>query len=161
MKGDRPHAGFPERCFDRHAETLVNRGFKIGRVEQMETPNELKERNQSTGSKSKVVNRELCSVLTKGTLVDSNMIGHPNTSYLLAVCESKGSVEYGICLCDTVLPISYMSVPLSDVLRSHSRQHSFRLEALVLFARTVRGQCQLRCSFSLTTTLSVLGFELC
>ncbi|XXQ38336.1 DNA mismatch repair protein [Plasmodiophora brassicae] len=101
MKGDRPHAGFPERCFDRHAETLVNRGFKIGRVEQMETPNELKERNQSTGSKSKVVNRELCSVLTKGTLVDSNMIGHPNTSYLLAVCESKGSVEYGICLCDT------------------------------------------------------------
>jgi DNA mismatch repair ATPase MutS len=54
MKGERPHAGFPERSFGKYAERLVQLGFKVARVEQVETPNDLKERNMTTGSKSKV-----------------------------------------------------------------------------------------------------------
>lgn len=55
MKGDRPHVGFPERSFGKYAERLVQLGYKVARVEQIETPNEMRERNSSTGSKAKVV----------------------------------------------------------------------------------------------------------
>ena len=40
-----PHAGFPEAALPKYAQKLVELGYKVGVVEQMETPDQLKERN--------------------------------------------------------------------------------------------------------------------
>jgi DNA mismatch repair protein MSH6 len=70
MKGHIAHAGFPEISYGPMADKLVRAGFKVARVEQTETPAMLQERkkNNGRGTKTpKVVNREVCSVMTLGT----------------------------------------------------------------------------------------------
>jgi len=48
------------------SDKLVRAGYKVARVEQTETPEMLKARKKK-GSKDKVVNRELVSIVTRGT----------------------------------------------------------------------------------------------
>ncbi len=69
MKGEKAHSGFPEISYGKFAEQLVTKGYRVARVEQTETPEGLKLRNDSAmkGRKDKVVRRELCSVLSRGT----------------------------------------------------------------------------------------------
>jgi DNA mismatch repair protein MSH6 len=103
---ERLHVGFPEGGYSKYAERLVRLGYKVGRVEQVETVNAQKQRVQdkTTARNSvddKVVKRDMCSVLTKGTLCDADLIGHDDASYLLALCEDMQNIGYGICLVDT------------------------------------------------------------
>jgi DNA mismatch repair protein MSH6 len=69
MKGHIAHSGFPEISYGSYADKLVRAGYKVARVEQTETPSQLQERKkQSKGKKvPKVVNREVCSIMTIGT----------------------------------------------------------------------------------------------
>jgi len=70
MKGAAAHAGFPEISYGVMADKLVRAGYKVARVEQTETPEQLKVRKSKksgSGPSTKVVNREVCSVLTIGT----------------------------------------------------------------------------------------------
>jgi len=70
MKGHVAHAGFPEISYGPMADKLVRAGYKVARVEQTETPDMLKERKKKykgRGGAPKVVNREVCSVMTLGT----------------------------------------------------------------------------------------------
>lgn len=70
MKGTKAHSGFPEISYGKYAMALVAQGFRVARVEQTETPEQLKERNDSAvkgKKKDKVVLREMCSILTRGT----------------------------------------------------------------------------------------------
>ena len=62
------HVGFPEKILEEKANKLINEGFKVAVIEQMETPEQLKERNLTSGKKKETcVKRELCNVFTKGT----------------------------------------------------------------------------------------------
>ncbi|GAX83197.1 hypothetical protein CEUSTIGMA_g10623.t1 [Chlamydomonas eustigma] len=71
MKGEQPHAGFPEVRYHYMAETL--------------TRAELKSKNQKQCG---VVRREKMAVLSRGTLIDAEMVqSRPDASYILAVCE--------------------------------------------------------------------------
>lgn len=74
MKGHVAHSGFPEISYGTMADRLVRAGYKVARVEQTETPEQLKKRNDDnrrrnakTAKTAKVVNREVCSILTLGT----------------------------------------------------------------------------------------------
>jgi DNA mismatch repair protein MSH6 len=70
MKGHVAHAGFPEISYGTMADKLVRAGYKVARVEQTETPEQLGIRKKACGRGSqvpKVVNREVCSILTMGT----------------------------------------------------------------------------------------------
>ena len=69
MKDHVAHAGFPEKSYGVMADKLVRAGYKVARVEQTETPDMLKERKKHHKGKDspKVVNREVCSILTLGT----------------------------------------------------------------------------------------------
>eukprot|EP01138_Halocafeteria_seosinensis_P012515 gb/GECG01012788.1/.p1 GENE.gb/GECG01012788.1/~~gb/GECG01012788.1/.p1 ORF type:complete len:1600 (+),score=274.54 gb/GECG01012788.1/:1-4800(+) len=74
MKGFQAHAGFPESAYGRFSEQLVDRGFRISRVEQTETPQELAERKKVTkGPKPQVVRRELCGIKSRGTRLHGDM----------------------------------------------------------------------------------------
>lgn len=64
MKGKTSHCGFPETSFSKFANRLINLGYKVARIEQVETPAQMRER---TGKSSGCVKRALCRVLTPGT----------------------------------------------------------------------------------------------
>lgn len=47
-QGDYAHSGFPEIAFSRFANALVEKGYKIARIEQTETPDMLAQRSKGT-----------------------------------------------------------------------------------------------------------------
>lgn len=57
FKGKYAHCGFPEIGYGRFAEQLINQGYKVARIEQTETPQQLEERCKKTNVKEKVVRR--------------------------------------------------------------------------------------------------------
>ncbi|KAL0481889.1 DNA mismatch repair protein MSH [Acrasis kona] len=98
--------GVPESSFPVWASKFIALGYKIARVEQMETPNDVKKRKIGAktprGSTENVVNRELQQILTAGTLVDPSMITDSNmNNYLLCVKEDILRNNFGICYVDT------------------------------------------------------------
>ncbi|XP_020269979.1 DNA mismatch repair protein MSH6 isoform X2 [Asparagus officinalis] len=109
MKGDQPHCGFPEKNFSTNLEKLARKGYRVLVVEQTETPQQLELRRKETGSKDKVVKREICAMVTKGTLIEGDsLLTNPDTSYLMSITEKsnflenqkKESIVIGICLVD-------------------------------------------------------------
>ncbi|KAH0467039.1 hypothetical protein IEQ34_004277 [Dendrobium chrysotoxum] len=109
MKGDQPHCGFPEKNFLMNLEKLAMKGYRVLVVEQTETPDQLELRRKEMGTKDKVVKREICAVVTKGTLVEGEtLLTRPDASYLMSVTEkcqkfdehnTQGTV-LGICVVD-------------------------------------------------------------
>jgi len=71
MKGRKAHSGFPEIAYSDKSKMLVDKGYRVARVEQTQTPAQLKLANKSKRKKSKVVERQLCSVKSKGTVTYS------------------------------------------------------------------------------------------
>ncbi|KAJ0589820.1 putative DNA mismatch repair protein MutS/MSH [Helianthus annuus] len=106
MKGDQPHCGFPEKNYEVNAEKLARKGYRVLVVEQTETPDQAEKRRKQEGSKDKVVKREICAVITKGTLTDGEMLStNPDASYLFAVAECYDENQqddriYGVCVVD-------------------------------------------------------------
>ncbi|XP_022106903.1 DNA mismatch repair protein Msh6-like [Acanthaster planci] len=113
MKGENAHSGFPEIAYGRYSDTLIQKGFRVARVEQTETPDMMQERikkmSKMVTKYDKVVKREICRISTKGTRTFSFIDGDTcvaQHSYLLAVKEtfddsSGGERTYGICFVDT------------------------------------------------------------
>jgi DNA mismatch repair protein MSH6 len=109
MKGEQPHAGFPEKNYEAHGERLARAGHRTVIIEQTETPEALDARKKATGAKDKVVRREKVAVLTRGTLTDATMLAAtPDAAYLVAItetacgecdCEPDG-VIVGLCAAD-------------------------------------------------------------
>ncbi|XVF72730.1 hypothetical protein PTKIN_Ptkin12aG0143800 [Pterospermum kingtungense] len=108
MKGEQPHCGFPEKNFSMNVEKLARKGYRVLVVEQTETPEQLDLRRKEQGAKDKVVKREICAVVTKGTLTEGEMLSaNPNASYLMGVIESCQSSTnqyeervFGVCAVD-------------------------------------------------------------
>ena len=111
MKGEVAHAGFPEVAFSRYGSTLVEKGYKVARIEQTETPAMMEERVKALKEEKKsvkidkVVDREVCQVMTKGTRINNfldrdNYEGEP--TYLLAILEKPGQ-QFGVAFIDTTL----------------------------------------------------------
>ena len=84
----------------------MEKGYKVARIEQTETPAQLEERNRAkSGPKDKVVAREVCQLSTKGTRVNTFLDSHNfegDPSYLLALCERPGPL-FGVAFVDTTL----------------------------------------------------------
>ena len=75
MRGARAHAGWPEKAYAKFSQILVEKGYRVARIEQTETPAMLKVANSkcAKGSKRKVVAREICALLTPGTRTNGVM----------------------------------------------------------------------------------------
>lgn len=70
MKGTWAHSGFPEIGFGRFSDVLVQKGYKVARVEQTETPDMMEARCKTIAKPTKfdrVVRREVCRIITRGT----------------------------------------------------------------------------------------------
>lgn len=102
MKGEQPHCGFPEKNFSMNVEKLARKGYRVLVVEQTETPEQLELRRKEKGSKDKVVKREICAVITKGTLTEGEMLSaNPDACFLMAVTENQREERtFGVCIVD-------------------------------------------------------------
>lgn len=113
MKGSWAHSGFPEIGFGRFSDVLVQKGYKVARVEQTETPEMMEARCKAMARPTKfdrVVKREVCRIITRGTQTYSVLDGAPSetqSKYLLSVKEKSEEDSaghghiYGVCFVDT------------------------------------------------------------
>ncbi|EME48689.1 hypothetical protein DOTSEDRAFT_141977 [Dothistroma septosporum NZE10] len=97
--------GVPEASLDHWANMFVAKGYKIARVDQMESAlgKDMRERNIKGKKEEKVIRRELASVLTSGTLVEGSMLQDDMATYCAAIKESEldGKPHFGIAFVDT------------------------------------------------------------
>ncbi|KAK7544389.1 muts domain V-domain-containing protein [Phyllosticta citribraziliensis] len=101
--------GVPESSLDMWANQFVAKGFKIAKVDQMESAlaKEMRERGGEKPLKpakeDKVIRRELSSVLTAGTLVDGGMLQDDMSTYCVAIKEADvdNTTVFGIAFVDT------------------------------------------------------------
>ena len=133
MKGYKGHSGFPEISYGKYSHQLVSKGFRVARIEQTETPEMLKERNaRKSGKADKVVAREICAVLTKGTRTychfdeefDDTYGSDSNSSLLFSIKEFTNEekiTEYGICVVDSIIGKVTMAQFQDDSQRSRLR----------------------------------------
>ena len=154
MKGHIAHCGFPEAAYGKFVDMLIRAGYKVARVEQTETPEQLQERkkkHKGKGGVPKVVNREVCSILTAGTrtfCVLDRVDGMEETSPLTGVgplmairevlmepiqSQDKSEelppvCEYGVTIVDAVTGTVTVGQFADDVLRS-------RMDTLILTFR--------------------------
>ncbi|KAF2148704.1 DNA mismatch repair protein Msh6 [Myriangium duriaei CBS 260.36] len=118
--------GVPEASLDHWANQFVAKGFKIARVDQMESAlaKDMRERDEKTASKKakpvkeeKVIRRELAAVLTSGTLVDGGMLQDDMATFCAAIKESEvdGLPAFGIAFVDTATGQFHLANFVDDV----------------------------------------------
>ncbi|KAL9090621.1 MAG: hypothetical protein Q9159_001868 [Coniocarpon cinnabarinum] len=108
--------GVPEATLDHWAAQFIAKGYKVARVDQMETAlgKEMRERDDPGASKKavvskkppekeKVIRRELASVLTAATLVDGGMLTSDMSTWCCAIKEidQDDLPHFGIAFVDT------------------------------------------------------------
>ncbi|XP_042592072.1 LOW QUALITY PROTEIN: DNA mismatch repair protein Msh6-like [Cyprinus carpio] len=136
MRGSWAHSGFPEIGFGRFSDVLVQKGYKVARVEQTETPEMMEARCKTLARPTKfdrVVKREVCRIITRGTQTYSVLDGAPSetlSKYLLSVKEKSEEDSaghghiYGVCFVDT-------SVGRFHIGQFQDDRHCSRLRTLV------------------------------
>ncbi|XP_010915052.1 DNA mismatch repair protein MSH7 [Elaeis guineensis] len=90
--------GISEAGIDDAVQKLIARGYKVGRMEQLETSDQAKARGSAS-----VIQRKLVEVSTPSTITDGSM--GPDAVHLLALKEGKqssanGSTIYGFAFLD-------------------------------------------------------------
>ena len=100
--------GVPEASLDQWASQFVAKGYKVARVDQMESAlaKEMRERDgdkPAKGKENKVIRRELAAVLTSGTLVDTGMLQDDMSTYCMAIKEidRENLPAFGVAFVDT------------------------------------------------------------
>ena len=165
MKGKFAHSGFPEMRFEHFSSMLLNKGFKVARVEQTETQEKCKERQKASldwkGKKKpldkfeKQTRREVCRVETPGEFTSSKPLHffifdlgtrtadfspsndlEPTESFLASVFEEGSFV--GVTLIDTSRGIMMLGQFEDDVYRTNLRTlFAHRQISQILYPKTV------------------------
>ncbi|KAE8195361.1 hypothetical protein CF336_g3121 [Tilletia laevis] len=100
--------GVPESSFEVFAAKFLALGYKVGRVDQIETAvaKGMRVGEKSRGGGSEIVRRELRHVLTSGTIVDTSALPDDMSSYCIAIKETVASdsplaePSFGVCTLD-------------------------------------------------------------
>lgn len=74
-----PMCGIPWHAADNYLGRLVKQGISVAIAEQMETPDEARERGH------RQIERKIVRVLTAGTLTDENLLAPKKSNYLAAI----------------------------------------------------------------------------
>lgn len=112
MKGEFAHSGFPESAYGKMASTLLEKGYKVARCEQTETPEMMEARCKSlkkTTKFDKVVRREICQVSVKAATVFTAQMSdshNAQANYMFALsmrANATNTVRLGVCFVETTL----------------------------------------------------------
>lgn len=100
--------GVPEMSFTYWATSFISRGYKVAKVDQVETglAKEIREENAKGSAKKDVIRRELTCVLTAGTLTEESMLSDDMATYCLSVKETPHLEDinmktFGVSFIDT------------------------------------------------------------
>ncbi|KAL2131196.1 hypothetical protein VTI74DRAFT_5422 [Chaetomium olivicolor] len=111
--------GVPESSLDMWVNQFVAKGFKVARVDQMESAlgKEMRERESSAKKADKIIRRELTCILTAGTLVDGSMLQDDMATYCAAIKESvvDDKPAFGIAFVDAATGQFFISEFEDDV----------------------------------------------
>ncbi|KAH0484463.1 MAG: uncharacterized protein KVP18_004608 [Porospora cf. gigantea A] len=110
----RPHVGFPEVCLNAKARDFVEAGFRVAVVEQLERPQELRERQETTRTKEKAVQRGLCEVLSAGVMLHAEQL--PASARLVSFAYTVSGRVTFLSLDVASLTASFQSVATSEPL---------------------------------------------
>uniref|UniRef100_A0A0P4VS63 DNA mismatch repair protein n=1 Tax=Scylla olivacea TaxID=85551 RepID=A0A0P4VS63_SCYOL len=135
MKGEKAHSGFPEVAYSRYSTALIEKGYKVARIEQTETPEMMEKRCKNLARPTKfdrVVKREICQMTSRATRVYGSVDGEESeasTSHLLALAERPAKngndlSEYGVAFVDTSVGTFYLGQFVDDC-------HTSRLRTLL------------------------------
>jgi len=100
--------GVPEMSFDYWAAQFIAKGHKVAKVEQLENSigKAIKDK-QSSKKKDDIIRRELKSILTSGTLVDSGLLSNEMSTYCMAVKQEDDT--FGVAFVDTATAEFHLS----------------------------------------------------
>jgi len=111
--------GVPESSLDMWVNQFVAKGFKVARVDQMESAlgKEMRERDAKASKADKIIRRELACILTGGTLVDGSMLQDDMATYCVAIKESvvNDLPAFGLAFVDAATGQFYVSEFVDDV----------------------------------------------
>lgn len=117
-----PMAGVPYHAVGGYLRTLVERGFKVAICEQMETPEQARQRKGA-----KIVRREVVRLVTPGILVDEEHLRSGEPNYVVSVvCGQQDAL--GIAALDiscgdfTVLKVPDLLSMRAELTRLHARE---------------------------------------
>ncbi|MBR2137559.1 MAG: DNA mismatch repair protein MutS [Alphaproteobacteria bacterium] len=85
---DVPMCGVPYHAYETHMARLIRNGHKVAICEQMETPEEAKQR----GGSGTLVHREVIRLATSGTLTEEILLDQRRNNYLLCAAKSGNSL---------------------------------------------------------------------
>jgi len=108
MGEKKPHVGFPEMAKHEYAKMIVDAGFKVVVIEQVERVAENKERGGGTGS---CIERQACEIFTSGTIVNPVMLSGASSRFMLYIVFAEpppgtasasgiGPTDFSACLVD-------------------------------------------------------------
>ena len=105
-----PMCGVPVHSAESYLARLIKAGCRVAIAEQVETPDEAKERARREGlpSSKVLVKRDIVRLVTAGTLTEEALLEPRRANLLVALAEVRGTI--GIAACD----ISTGSVVLED-----------------------------------------------
>ncbi|KAF8818302.1 DNA mismatch repair protein MutS [Rickettsia endosymbiont of Cardiosporidium cionae] len=86
--------GIPHHALENYLRKLLEQDFKIAICEQLETPNEAKER---AGHKA-IVKREVTRIITPGTIIEDGLTDDQSTNYLASIFINNN--QSSICYID-------------------------------------------------------------
>ncbi|KAI3322773.1 DNA mismatch repair protein msh6 [Xylariaceae sp. AK1471] len=112
--------GVPESSLAMWQNQFVAKGYKVARVDQMETAlgKEMRERDNGKAKKQdKIIHRELACILTGGTLVDGSMLQDDTATYCVAIKESvvDDHPAFGVAFVDAATGQFFISEFEDDV----------------------------------------------
>jgi len=100
-----PMCGIPYHAANIYIEKLIDKGFKVAVVEQVEDPQLAKG----------IVKREVIKIITPGTLMEEGTIDEKSNNYIVSIFESKES--YLLAYCDLTTGQNYIvSLPQDEEL---------------------------------------------
>lgn len=95
-----PMCGVPVHSAEGYLARLIKAGCRVAIAEQVETPEEAKERarREGTPASKALVARDIVRFVTAGTLTEEALLEPRRANMLAAVCEVRGAI--GIAACD-------------------------------------------------------------
>lgn len=90
-KGDDvPMCGVPWHSHEAYLARLIRMGYKVALCEQVETPEEAKQR----GGYKALVRRDVVRVVTQGTLTEDTLLDSGTNNYLSALADVAGAIGF-------------------------------------------------------------------
>ncbi|MBW7911928.1 MAG: DNA mismatch repair protein MutS [Alphaproteobacteria bacterium] len=87
---DIPMCGVPWHSHEAYLARLIRMGFKVAICEQVETPEEAKQR----GGYKALVRRDVTRVVTQGTLTEDTLLESGSNNYLSALADVAGAIGF-------------------------------------------------------------------